>query len=171
MTLKLEKDNSPSGRSSEIANQMTRNNKNSEIGSTPSLSGSISPTFMNSGQTGGVKGNFKFGYSNKRESLYKQYIAKLLEKPGRGEREGIMSALKEYNRKPSYAHITTENVAKETREHPIGLFSYKNKENKAGIFKSYEGLAPKRPSTTQDQFKTNFRKKMINSLVNKLVTS
>ena len=80
-----------------------------------------------------------------------------------------MSALKEYNRKPSHAHIPSENIIPETKENqPMGIFSFKNKENKS-VFKSYEGIVPKRPSTTQDQFKTNFWKKMINSLVNKLV--
>ena len=52
----------------------------------------------------------------------------------------------------------------------MGIFSFKNKENK-GPFKTYEGLAPKRPSTTHDQFKTTFWKKMINSLVTKLINS
>lgn len=67
-----------------------------------------------------------------------------------------MSALKEYNRKPSHAHIPSENIIPETKENqPMGIFSFKNKENKS-VFKSYEGIVPKRPSTTQDQFKTNF---------------
>ncbi len=103
-----------------------------------------------------MKGNFKFAYSNKRDTFYKTYISKLLMGPSQ---EDVMSAIKEFHRKSSHPHIPEENI-KSSDSQPMGIFSFK---------KPGEVPRPKRPSTNHDQYKSSFRKKMINSLISKLI--